>query len=108
MIWTKLKRFNGATLSLANSTPKFPHIPAIISIIPPGKNFTVSDIKINDEPITFGSQIADFITIKIIGQAFGFGKNRVAAFTRCEGIAAFAKVHSVEDAIRRTVMSNTR
>jgi hypothetical protein len=57
-----------------------------------------------------GAEIADFITIKIIGQAFGFGNNRIPAITRCEeaGITAFAKVQSVNDAIRRTIMSNTR
>ena len=84
-------------------------MPAVYEV-PPGKDFTVSDIKINDEPITFGAQIADFITIKIIGQAFGFGNNRIPAITRCEGagITAFAKVQSVDDAIRRTFMSNTR
>ncbi len=76
--------------------------------VPPGNDFTVSDIKINGESITFGSQIADFITIKIIGQAFGFGKNPIPALTQCEGPTAFAKVPSVEDAIRRTVMANTR
>jgi hypothetical protein len=76
--------------------------------VPSDKGFTVSDIKINGEPISFGAQIADFITIKIIGQAFGFGKNSIPALTQCEGVTALAGVKSVLDAIKRTVMSNTR
>jgi hypothetical protein len=41
--------------------------------VPKEAGFTVSDVTINGKPITFGSQIADFITIKLTGLATRFG-----------------------------------
>jgi hypothetical protein len=41
--------------------------------VPAEKGFTVSDITIDDQPILFGGQIADFITIKLTGLATRFG-----------------------------------
>jgi hypothetical protein len=60
--------------------------------VPPGKGFVVSDITINGNPIEFGAQIADFITIKIIGQACRIGQNIVADQTSCVGQPLFAAV----------------
>lgn len=51
--------------------------------VPPVKGFTVGDITIAGTPIEFGSQIADFITIKIVGQACRFGKSMAAPQTAC-------------------------
>ena len=45
--------------------------------VPDDKGFTVSDIGIKGIPITYGSQIADFVRIKLIGIAQDFGKNDV-------------------------------
>jgi len=60
--------------------------------VPADKNFVVGDITINDKPIRFGAQIADFITIKIIGQACRFGQNNVADATTCVGNFTLAPV----------------
>ena len=51
--------------------------------VPAGKDFTVSDIKINGLNIEFGSQIADFITIKLTGLATRLGKSNVAPLNGC-------------------------
>jgi hypothetical protein len=51
--------------------------------VPAAKGFTVGDIKINGRNIEFGSQIADFITIKLTGLATRLGKSNVAPFTGC-------------------------
>jgi hypothetical protein len=56
--------------------------------VPAAKGFTVGDITINGVPIAFGAQIVDFITIKVVGQAAGIGKNKVPAVTRCVGDGA--------------------
>lgn len=45
--------------------------------VPEGKGFTVSDIKIKGKPIEYGSQIADFVRIKLIGIAQDFGKTEL-------------------------------
>jgi hypothetical protein len=51
--------------------------------VPAAKGFTVGEITINGLPIAFGAQIIDFITIKLVGQAAGIGKNVVPAVTSC-------------------------
>ena len=51
--------------------------------VPAAKGFTVGDITINGLPIAFGGQIVDFITIKLVGQAAGIGKNVVPPVTSC-------------------------
>ena len=51
--------------------------------VPAGKGFTVGDIKISGKNIEFGSQIADFITIKLTGLATRLGKSNVAPFNGC-------------------------
>jgi hypothetical protein len=51
--------------------------------VPADKGFVVGDITINGNPIEFGAQIADFITIKIIGQACRFGQNALPDETTC-------------------------
>jgi hypothetical protein len=45
--------------------------------VPAGKGFTVGDITISGTPIQFGAQIADFITIKIVGQMCRIGRQRL-------------------------------
>lgn len=51
--------------------------------VPAEKGFTVGDIRIAGSPIQFGAQIADFITIKIVGLACRFGQSTVAPQTGC-------------------------
>lgn len=53
--------------------------------VPKRKDFTVGDIKINQRPIQYGAQIADFITMKVIGLACRFDQNQTAPVTRCVG-----------------------
>lgn len=43
--------------------------------VPEGKGYTVSDIKINGRPITFGAQIADRVAVKLTGVACNFGSH---------------------------------
>jgi hypothetical protein len=51
--------------------------------VPAEKGFTVGDITRAGTPLEFGSQITDFITIKIVGQACRFGKSTTAPQTGC-------------------------
>ncbi|MDT0610446.1 hypothetical protein [Streptomyces lancefieldiae] len=51
--------------------------------VPPEKGFCVGDITIAGRPIDFGSQIADFITIKLTGIACRFGKSAAEPRTSC-------------------------
>jgi hypothetical protein len=60
--------------------------------VPAAKGFTVGDITINGVPIDFGGQIADFITIKVVGQACRFGKSTAAPVTRCVGASPVTAV----------------
>jgi hypothetical protein len=43
--------------------------------VPPNKGFTVSDIKIGGEPIKFGGQVAEQITMKLVGVASRIGQS---------------------------------
>ena len=47
---------------------------------------------INGNPIEFGAQIADFITIKIVGQACRIGQNTKAEETACVSATPLADV----------------
>ena len=58
--------------------------------VPSSKKFTVGDITINGQPIEYGGQIADFITIKVVGQACRFGKSKAAPVTSCVPGASLA------------------
>jgi hypothetical protein len=60
--------------------------------VPADKGFVVGDVTINGTPIDFGAQIADFITIKIIGLACRLGQNQVADQTTCVGSSPFSAV----------------
>lgn len=51
--------------------------------VPSDKNYDVGDIKINGKNIEFGSQIADFISIKLIGLATRIGKTEIIPITAC-------------------------
>jgi hypothetical protein len=55
--------------------------------VPTNKGFQVGDILINDEPINFGAQIADFITIKLTGLATRFGKSTAVAVGCVEDVS---------------------
>ena len=83
--------------------------PAVRAVyeVPRGRGFTVGDITINGTPIQFGAQIADFVTIKVIGLACGFGRHVVPPATECEG-AVRAVVPSVEAAVQRTFVRRQR
>jgi hypothetical protein len=48
------------------------------------KDYVVGDIRINGRPIEFGAQIADFVSVKLVGIACRFGKSRGAPFTVCK------------------------
>jgi hypothetical protein len=76
--------------------------------VPKAKNFTVSDITINGVPIDFGAQIADFITIKIVGQACRLGQNQTPPVTQCVGAAPFAAVAHVEEALAHPAVNRHR
>lgn len=60
--------------------------------VPAELEFVVGDIVIDGNPIEFGAQIADFISIKAIAVACRFGQSTVAPMTACvgdiEGLAA--------------------
>jgi hypothetical protein len=51
--------------------------------VPAGKGFVVGDISIGGNPIKFGSQVADFIQIKVTGLACRFGQSTVPPMTAC-------------------------
>lgn len=51
--------------------------------VPVNKGFVVGDITINDEPIQFGAQIADFVTVKVVALACRIGKTQGQPFTVC-------------------------
>jgi hypothetical protein len=76
--------------------------------VPKAKGFTVGDITINGVPIEFGAQLADFITIKIVGQACRFGQNQTPPATQCVGQTLFAAVAHVEDTLNRPAVGMQR
>lgn len=51
--------------------------------VPPERGYTVSDIRINGREIQFGAQIADFITIRLVGLATRIGQSTVEPMTGC-------------------------
>jgi hypothetical protein len=51
--------------------------------VPLEKGYVVGDITIADQPIEFGGQIADFVSIKIVGVACRIGQSRGKPFTVC-------------------------
>lgn len=51
--------------------------------VPAGKGFAVGDITIGGRAIEFGSQIADFITVKITAVACRFGQSSAQPMTAC-------------------------
>ncbi|MGH3695665.1 MAG: hypothetical protein ACRDRX_17030 [Pseudonocardiaceae bacterium] len=67
------------------------HVRAVYEV-PPELGFVVSDITIDGNPIDFGAQITDFISIKAIAVACRIGQSTVAPMTGCvediEGLAA--------------------
>lgn len=56
--------------------------------VPEHMGFVVGDIKINGRTVDYGSQIADFITIKLTGLAARFGKSRAEAKGCVESLPA--------------------
>jgi hypothetical protein len=48
-------------------------IERVVVEVPAKRGFTVSDITIAGEPIRYGGQIAECITVKLVGSATGFG-----------------------------------
>lgn len=53
--------------------------------VPAEKDYVVGDIEIKGEPIRFGAQIADFVSVKITGLACRFGESEGKPFTVCRG-----------------------
>jgi hypothetical protein len=79
--------------------------------VPPAKGFTVGDIEINGKKIEFGSQIADFITIKLTGLATRLGKSTVAPFHGCvqsAGLAMAVAEPNVAFALAQVPVANRR
>lgn len=80
--------------------------------VPADKGFTVSGVTINDDPIEFGAQIADFITIKLTGLATRFGQSAAAPLNGCvEEIAppgAAAAAPNVAAALMAAATSRSR
>jgi hypothetical protein len=58
--------------------------------VPVSQGFAVGDIVINGRPIEFGSQIADFITIKLTGLATRFDPQQMVILNGCRGGAALS------------------
>jgi hypothetical protein len=54
--------------------------------VPAELNYDVGDIEINGKKIEWGSQIADFINIKIVGVGMQFGQNEIDAFNACKAV----------------------
>lgn len=55
--------------------------------VPTTKSFTAGDVTINNQPIAFGAQIADFISMKLTGVACRFGQSTVQPMKACVGDA---------------------
>lgn len=55
--------------------------------VPAGESFTVGDIQVDGQPIRFGAQIADFISIKLTGVACRIGQSTVPPMTGCVAVA---------------------
>jgi hypothetical protein len=53
--------------------------------VPVEKGYVVGDISISGQPIEFGGQIADFVSIKIVGLACRIGASIGQPFTVCKG-----------------------
>lgn len=51
--------------------------------VPEDKDYVVGDIKIGGQPIDFGGQIAEFVSISITGLACNFGQSAGQPFTEC-------------------------
>lgn len=51
--------------------------------VPATKSYIIGDIKIRGVPIEFGAQVADFVSVKIIGLACRIGGSNVPAHTSC-------------------------
>jgi hypothetical protein len=52
--------------------------------VPASKGYSVGDITVADQPIEFGGQIADFVSIKIIGLACRIGQTSGKPLTVCK------------------------
>jgi hypothetical protein len=53
--------------------------------VPADKGYVVGDITIDEDAIEFGGQLADFLSVKIIGTACRIGKSTGQPFTVCRG-----------------------
>ncbi|HLM01537.1 MAG TPA: hypothetical protein VK400_10830 [Pyrinomonadaceae bacterium] len=92
-------------------TDEFP-VRAVFEI-PAERGFTVGDIKIGGREIAYAAQIADFITIKLVGVGTRFGQSAVQPMTSCRarrrqrGFNAIAEL-KVQDFIGRPSGKTTR
>jgi len=68
--------------------------------VPAAKGYVVGDIKVQGQPLSFGAQIADAVTMKLTGLACRVGQSTVAPQTACkEQVSSIAGSLSVADAI---------
>lgn len=61
------------------------HFVRAVYEVPAGVGYVVGDIKIAGQPIEFGAQIADFVTIKLEGMATRLGQSTVVPVHGCRG-----------------------
>jgi len=61
------------------------HFVRAVYEVPSNESFVVGDITINGTPITFGGQVADYISMKLMAIACRFRMSTVAPMTACVG-----------------------
>lgn len=76
--------------------------------VPASKGFVVGDIKINNKPIKWAAQIADFITMKLTGVACRLGQSTVPPATQCVGDLAPAPHATVAEVLNRPAIQAHR
>ena len=88
--------------TITRGTPEKP-VRAVLEV-PDDRTFVVGDITINGSPIRFGAQIADFITMKLTGQATRIGQSHYPPIAGCKrraaGVAAGRPQLDVKSAIQ--------
>ncbi|MGO8455304.1 hypothetical protein ACC779_36300 [Rhizobium ruizarguesonis] len=80
----------------------------MVYAVPDGKGFTVSDIAINGNPIRFGGQIADAISMKLTGLAMNIGQSNHSPLADCKRDAATPTTVSTSTMDVATTLNITR
>jgi hypothetical protein len=90
---------------ITRGTPE--HALRAIFEVPVGKGYTVSDISINGNAIEFGSQIADFIRIRLTGVATRLGQSNAAAMSCRADASAFGDMHELESGLKTATLKRS-